>query len=140
MCGDSYETINHIISNCSKFVQKVFETRHDCAVNVIHWELCKKLKFDPTNKWHMHILESVLENETQKVFWDFDIQAGNRISAIWPDLVISQQKKRTCRIVDFAAPTDQRVKIKESEKGDMNLDLTRDWINYETWKWRWYQW
>ena len=49
--------------------------------NVIHWELCKKLKFDHTNEWHMHSSESVLENETHKLLWDFDIQTDHLISA-----------------------------------------------------------
>ena len=32
----------------------------------------------------------------------------------------------TCRIVDFAVPADHRVKLKESEKNDKYLDLTRE--------------
>ena len=36
------------------------------------------------------------------------------------------QKKRNWRIVDFAVPVDIRVKIKESEKGDNDLDLARE--------------
>ena len=36
------------------------------------------------------------------------------------------QKKRTCRIVDFAVPADRRVKLKESEKKDKYLDLDRE--------------
>ena len=31
-----------------------------------------------------------------------------------------QQKKRTCRIVDFAVPADHREKMKESEKKDLS--------------------
>ena len=34
---------------------------------MIHRELCKKLKFDHTNKRYMHNPESVLENETHKL-------------------------------------------------------------------------
>ena len=37
-----------------------------------------------------------------------------------------QKKKRTCKIVDFAVPTDLRVKMKESEKKDKYLDLARE--------------
>ena len=37
-----------------------------------------------------------------------------------------QQKKRTCRIVDFAVLADHRVKLKESEKKDKYLDLTKE--------------
>ena len=50
---------------------------------VIHWELCKKLKFDNTNKWYMHNLASILENETQKIIWDF--RDKNRIPTIKPE-------------------------------------------------------
>ena len=38
----------------------------------------------------------------------------------------SQQKKRTCWIVDFIVPEDHRVKLKESEKRDQYLDLARE--------------
>ena len=36
-----------------------------------------------------------------------------------------QQKKRDCKIVDFAVPADHRIKLKESEKKDKYLDLAR---------------
>ena len=38
----------------------------------------------------------------------------------------NQQKKRTCKIVDFAVLADQRIKLKESEKEDKYLDLARE--------------
>ena len=34
---------------------------------VILWELCKKLKFEHTNKWYMHNPEIVLESDTQRM-------------------------------------------------------------------------
>ena len=37
-----------------------------------------------------------------------------------------QQKKRICKIVDFAVPVDNRIKLKESEKKDKYLDLARE--------------
>ena len=49
LCDDRDETINHIISECSKLAQKEYKTRHDWAGKVIHWEMCKKFKFDHTN-------------------------------------------------------------------------------------------
>ena len=69
--------INHKIS---KFAQKK-KTRHNWVGKVIHRELCKKLKFDHTKKWYMHNPESVLENETHKLLWDFDIKTDHQISA-----------------------------------------------------------
>ena len=38
----------------------------------------------------------------------------------------SQQKKRTCRIGDFAVPADHKVKLKESEKKNKYLELARE--------------
>ena len=38
----------------------------------------------------------------------------------------NQQKKRTCKIVDFAVPADHKIKRKESEKKDKYLDLARE--------------
>ena len=52
--SDRDETMNHIISECSKLAQKEYKTRHDWVGKVIHWEMCKKLKLDFTNKWYMH--------------------------------------------------------------------------------------
>ena len=46
LCNDRDETINHIISECSKIAQKEYKTRHDRVGKVIHWEMCKKFKFD----------------------------------------------------------------------------------------------
>ncbi len=36
------------------------------------------------------------------------------------------KKKRTCRIVEFVVPADNRVKIKENEKEIKYLDLARE--------------
>ena len=56
-----------IISRFSKPVQKEYKTMYDWAGKINTWELCKKLKFDCTTKWHMHKLESVLKNEMHKI-------------------------------------------------------------------------
>ena len=79
LCGDRDETINHIISECSKLAQKENKTRHDWVGKGIHWEMCKKLKFDHTNKWYMHNPEPVLENNIHKLLWDFDIHTDHLI-------------------------------------------------------------
>ena len=61
---------------------------------VTHWELCKKFEFDYTNKWYMHNPESILENETHKLLWNFEIQTDHLILARWPDLIIINKKKK----------------------------------------------
>ena len=123
LCGDRDETINHTISKCSKLAQKEYKTRHDWVSKVIHWEMCKKFKFDHTNKWYMHNPAAVLENDTNKLLLDFDIQTDHLISARRPDLIVINKKKRTCQIVDSAVPADHWIKLKESEKKVNYLEL-----------------
>ena len=48
------------------------------------------------------------------------------IPARRPDLIIINNRKRICKIVDFAAPADHRINLKESEKKDKYLDLARE--------------
>ena len=74
----------------------------------------------------MHNPAPVLENDTHKLQWDFDIHTDHLISASRPDLkIINKKKKRICKIIDFAVPADQRIKLKECKKKDKYLDFAR---------------
>ena len=108
ICGDRDETIN-------------------LGEEGDNWKMCKKFKFDHTNKQYMHNPAYVLDNDTHKLLLDFDIKTDHLISASRPDLiVINKKKKKTCKIVNFAAPADHRIKLKESEKRDKYLNLAME--------------
>ena len=125
--GDRDETINHIISECSKLALKEYKTRHNWVGKVIHWEVCKKFKFDHTNKWYMHNPAPVQENDTHKLLWDFDIQTDHLISTGRPDLkIINKKKKENLYNCRFCYLADQRIKLKECEKKDKHLELARE--------------
>ena len=78
----------------------------------------------------MHNPAPVLENDTHKLQWDFDIHTDHLISARRPDLIIinkkKKKKKRIYKTVDFAVSADHRIKLKECEKKDKYLDLARE--------------
>ena len=67
---------------------KECKTRHYFVGKILHWELCKKVKFDSTNKWCMYKPECVLENETHEILWDFEIQMDPPIPDKKSDLVM----------------------------------------------------
>ena len=48
----------------------------------------------------MHNPESLVENETHKLLWDFKIQTDHLISAKRPDLVIVNIKKRRRKLAE----------------------------------------
>ena len=119
LCGDRDEMINHVISEYSEVAQKEYKTWLDWVGKVINRELCKKLKYDHKNKWYVHDLESLPENKTHKLLWDFEIPKDHLILARRPDQIIlinKKKKKRTYRI----------VKLKECEKNDKCLDLASE--------------
>ena len=63
--------------------------------NVTHRKLCKGLIFHLTTKWYNHKPESVLENETDEILSDFEIQNEYPNHNERPDLVLINMKKKT---------------------------------------------
>ena len=49
----------------------------------------------------MHNPAPVLENDSHKLLWDFNIQTDHLIPARRPDLIIINKRKRICKIVDL---------------------------------------
>ena len=62
-----------------------------------------------------HNPESLLENETHKLQWDFEIQTNHLISARRSNLIIINKKERTCWIVNFAVPGYHRIKLNNAK-------------------------
>ena len=68
-------------------------------------------------------VEKLVKNSTKMIC---------QISARRPDLIIiNNKKKRTGRIVDFAAPANHKVKLKECEKRDKYFNLAREFKKLE---------
>ena len=103
-----------------------YKTRNDWVGNVILREMCKKFKFDHTNKWYMHNPAPILENKTHNLLCDYDLHTYHLISARRPDLIIINKTKRTCKVVDFAFPVDHRIKLRECEKKNKSIDFARE--------------
>ena len=74
----------------------------------------------------MHNPAPVLENNTNKLLWDFDVHTDHLISARRPDLIIINKNRRILKIVDFAVPADHRIKLKEWKRKDKYFDLARE--------------
>ena len=92
----------------------------------------QEISIRPYKQIYMHGPAPVLENDSHKLLWDFNIQTDQLIPARRPDLIIINKRKRICNIVDFAVPADHRINLKESEKKDKYLDLARELKNCGT--------
>ena len=89
--------------------------------------MCKKFKFDRSNKWYIYNPAPVLEYDSHKLLLDFDILTDHLISARRPNLLIIKKKKKKIifKIVDFAVPAGHRIKMKECEKKDKYLNFAK---------------
>ena len=91
--------IDHIVNKYSKLGQKDYNIRYNWSGKVIHFEMCKRLKFHHNVKWFMCKLESTLENETHGILRDFVIQTDHSIPARKTNLVLINEKKKRELIV-----------------------------------------
>ena len=116
VCRKVDESIDHIVSGCSKLAQKEYKRRHDNLGKIVHWKLARKCNFEAGDKWYVHEAGSVLENEDYKILWDFSIQSDHVIEARRPDLVLVDKKERICKIIDFAVLGDSRIEERDLQK------------------------
>ena len=112
--GDKYESVDHI-TECCKLVQKEYKARHDWVKTMVNCELCKRLKFNNTNKWYLPKIDSVLENDTHKILGYFEKQTDYLISVSRLDMAVC---------FSFRANT--------REKGMNQSVLQQLWVN--SWK------
>ena len=112
--------------------------RHDWVVKVIHWEMCKKFKFDHANKWYMHNPAPVLENDTRKLLWDFNIQTDHLISARRPDLINKKKKKKrkSAKLSTLLSRLTTKSNWKNVKREISTLTLLENWKNSGTWRWQ----
>ena len=129
VCRKLEESIDHIVSGCSKLAQKEYKRRHDNLGKIVRSKLARKCNFGMKinlDKWYEHEPERVLENEDYKILWDFSIQTDHVIEARRPDLVVVDKKEKSCKIIDFAVPGDSRIEEKEKDKIEKYQDLERE--------------
>ena len=89
---------------------------------------------DHANKWYMYHPPHVLENNTQKLLWDFEMQTDHLISARRPDLKIINKKKKkenpqNCRLCCLGWPQNKTWKNVKREISTLELarELKKLW-------------
>ena len=96
--GDRDETIDHIISECGKRVQKDYKTRLNWMGKVIHLEWCKRLKCDHTYKSHMQNQNPSKNMRHRKFSLYFKIQTDHLISTRRPDKFVIKNNNNKKKI------------------------------------------
>ena len=97
MCGKAEESVNHVLSECSKLTVKEHKRRHDWFGTKIHWKISRKYSIEVKEKWYERKAKVVIENSKCKILWDFAVQRDHEIYGRIPDVTL-----RYRRIKNFA--------------------------------------
>ena len=129
LCKEKEETVDHLISGCSKIAQTDYKQRHDKVATMLHWNLCKNRKLPAAEKWWQHKPEKIVQDGEKKILWDFRIQTDRHLEHNTPDIVVVDKKQ--VHIIDVAIPGDSRIDQKEIEKitkyKDLQIEIERLW-------------
>jgi hypothetical protein len=131
LCGKKDETVEHLVSACSKLAQTEYKARHDKVASIIHWYLCKQIGVQVPKEWYEHQPSAITENENKKILWDFSVQTDRVIQARRPDIVLIDGDRNAVTIIDIAVPADTNISEKEKEKvekyQDLKMEIKRLW-------------
>jgi hypothetical protein len=84
-------------------------------------------------RWYEHVLKSVATSRGGKVtiLWNKQVQTDRTIPNNKPNIIIGDNEKGTCMLIDVAIPGDRNVIRKESEKilkyKELTIEIQRMW-------------
>jgi hypothetical protein len=103
--------------------------RHDRVCAQLHFNICKETGVQLDNKhWYEHVPKSVETGQGGNVtiLWNQQVQTDRTIPNNKPDVIIRDNEKRTCMLIDVAISGDRNVIKKEAEKILKYKDLTTE--------------
>jgi len=100
----------------------------------IHFNICKEIGVQLKKKhWYKHVPNSVVTNQGVKVIilWNQQVQTDRAIPNNKLDIIIRDNEKETCMLIDVAIPGNRNVIKKEAEKilkyKDLTIEIQRMW-------------
>jgi hypothetical protein len=111
--------VDHIISACPILAKEQYIKRHDRVSAQLHFSICKEtgVQLDK-NRWYEHVPKSIETSQGGKVIilWHQQVQTYRAIPNNKPDIIIRNNEKRTCMLIDVASLGDRNVIKKEADK------------------------
>uniref|UniRef100_H3B3M7 Reverse transcriptase zinc-binding domain-containing protein n=1 Tax=Latimeria chalumnae TaxID=7897 RepID=H3B3M7_LATCH len=126
-CKKFAETVKHIVSGCPMLAQGVYCERYN-------QDFCDQYQLPRGQRWWEHKPESVTENESVKILWDFTLQLDRLVEARKPDILLIQKASgsnpQKITIIDIACPgitLAEKEEEKISKYQPLRMELERTW-------------
>ena len=132
LCSQTSETIQHIISACTRLAQTEYKHRHDQVAKIIHQKLALKHDLTTDNTPHYkYTPQIILENHTHKLYWDRTLLTDKTIHHNRPDITLIDKIQKAIYIIDIAIPNTNNLTKTHAEKHrkytDIALELKAQW-------------
>jgi hypothetical protein len=115
-CGTTSETIEHVTSSCPKWLPNLYIDRHDSVARNIHYKICQKYGLKPPH--YSQKVDSVMENDGIKLYWNQPVQTKAIIRHNKPDIVAFDKSNTTALIIEVAVSwftgIDRQIDIKRN--------------------------
>jgi hypothetical protein len=102
----------------SEMVAAQYIKRHDRVSAQLHFNICKETGVQMDKKhWYEHVPKSVETSQGGKVniLWNQQVQTDRTIPNNKPDIIIRDNQKGTCMLIDVAISGDRNVIKKEAD-------------------------
>jgi hypothetical protein len=85
--------------------------RHDKVSAQLHFNICKEIGVQPDKHWYEHVPKSVVTNQGGRVtiLWNQQVQTDRTIPNNKPVIIILDNEKGTCMLIDAAISGDRNV-------------------------------
>jgi hypothetical protein len=134
LCHQFEETVGHIVSACRILAIEQYIKRHDRVCAQLHFNICKEIGVKLGSElWYEHAPKSVETSQVGKVsvLWNQQVQTDRTIINNKPEIIIPDNEKGTCMLIDVAIPGDRNVIKKEAEKilkyKDLIIEIQSMW-------------
>jgi len=133
LCQQFDETIYHILSVCLILAKEQYIKRHKVCAQ-LHVNICKEtgVRLDKKH-WYEHVPKSVETSQGGKVtkLWNQQVQTDRTIPNNKSHIIIRDNEKGTCTLIDVAISGDRNVTKKEADKilkyKDLTIEIQRMW-------------
>jgi hypothetical protein len=109
LCKQHEETIDHLSSGCPILAKNEYLMRHVKVCTHLHYSICKALGTETTDKWYTHMPKPVYEKGDVTVLWNQTVHTDRKITANRADIIIKNNKERTCTLIDVANPQTEML-------------------------------
>ena len=117
LCGESEETIVHLMAACSSLAATEYLYQHNLVAGAIRWHLMKVYGLTVgSGSWLTHKPPPLIETTLVKILWDFSLHSMHNHPSNRPDIVLFDYSVKKIYFTEVSCLADAYVPSKEIEK------------------------